>query len=476
MTKPEIPTTPPESAAVSAPPIQTAPEPIQTSTPLSEPIQSTLSTSVDASPAGIDALSTPTTTVVDALDPLTVSTTQLAALASYDYSHLFSWFWPSGLFLRIFSATQHIIQDNLHITAPLLVITVAVLIPRIPLSVLQFRAQRATARFLPYQDEWAELMKKLTHAKAENDTYTHNKVAMRMMDIKNKTQFNPLAALPPAIGLMFFGIGSFLGLGRLVIYHREVVEMGGAGPLAYPGGLFGTGILENLTEFSPALLVALTAITWWNVRRSGMDAPKFTKWQARLPALLPPVTLVFGVIAHFSSAQMMIAMISISYNIVQSYLLRNSAIRKLLDLESVPLGDPKSVEFTPFISAWRESWKDFIAWNLSRANDAMEIERRKQLQVLRLRRATGTATKEDLNTLENPVESKPASPQVLPSTASRNYSHGDSPPPPRPIHRPAPAKKQKVGNVNRKFSTVAHRALHQSMLPNSLKLRESAKS
>ncbi|KAG8805109.1 hypothetical protein FRC17_005728, partial [Serendipita sp. 399] len=186
--------------------ISSTPTPVQTSsaapveTPVAPPEPISLSSSAstssspissDASSSGVDAVTSTATTLADAADPFAATAAQLAALASTDYSHLFSWFWPSGVFLRIFSSMQHIIQDNLHIASPLVVIAVALIVPRIPISLLQFRAQRTMAKMVPYQEEWTELMKKMTKAKQENDVYTQNMVTMRIVEIQKTGNMKP---------------------------------------------------------------------------------------------------------------------------------------------------------------------------------------------------------------------------------------------------------------------------------------------
>jgi len=241
---------------------------------------------------------------------------------------------------------------------------------------MQLRAQRAQARFAPYQDEWFALQEKFKKANLEGDKLKAATLAKRMMEIKDTANIKPFAPLVPGIGMAMLGIGGFIGAGRLVTYHKEVVEMGGVGPLSYPGGLFGTGILEDLTAFSPALLVVMTVMTWLSIRRGALDAPKYSKWMARMPWLMTPPAFAFGYIAHFSSAQMIVATTSIGYNVLQSYLLRIPALRSALGMKDVKVHDPKEFDFPNFITAWKDTWKDWKDDRMKKILEAQEEARR----------------------------------------------------------------------------------------------------
>lgn len=237
---------------------------------------------------------------------------------------------------------------------------------------MQLRAQKAQARFAPYQEEWFAIQEKYRKASAEGDKLKVAVLAKRMMEIKQATDLKPLAPILPGVGMAALGIGGFIGAGRLVKYHKEVVEMGGAGPLSYPGGLFGTGILEDLTSFSPTLLVIMTAMTWLSARRGALDAAAYSKWMARMPWLMTPPAFVLGYFAQFSTAQMILATTSIGYNVLQSYLLRVPSIRSALGMQGVKVHNSKDYDFPPFISAWKDTWKDWKESRIKKIQEAQE--------------------------------------------------------------------------------------------------------
>lgn len=305
-------------------------------------------------------------------EALDTAITEFAALASTDFSHLFSWVWPPGVFLRTYS----LVTEYIHVTSPVLGLVVAFLLLRVWLSPMQLRAQRAQARFAPYQDEWFGIQEKFKMANLEGDKLKAATLAKRMMEIKEKTDIKPFAPLLPGIGMAMLGIGGFIGAGRLVIHHKEVVEMGGVGPLAYPGGLFGTGILEDLTAFSPVLLVIMTVMTWISTRRGALDAAKYSKWMVRMPWLMTPPAFALGYIAHFSSAQMIVATTSIGYTVLQSYLLRVPAIRSALGMQDMKVQDPKELDFPNFITAWKDTLKDWQNLRMKKIQEAQEEARR----------------------------------------------------------------------------------------------------
>ncbi|PVF92592.1 hypothetical protein CPB86DRAFT_791003 [Serendipita vermifera] len=350
---------------------------------------------------------------VQSFDSLNANIADLAAVASADYSHLFS-FWPPGLFLRVYSWVEHIVPYSSHI----LCMAIAVSALRVLIVPLQIRAQKAGARFAPYQEEWTALQEKYQQSIMEKDRVRQMELAQRMLEIRKVADLKPFAAIAPAFGAICLGIGSFLGVGRLVIYHREVVEMGGVGPLANPGGLFGTGFLENLAEFSPTMLVIMTAITWVSGRRAAMDAPKYNKTMARMPSLMTPIALFFGYIAHFSAAQMIVACTSIGFNIAQSYLLRVPRIRTMVGMNMVPVQDSKTFVHVPLVSAWRETYGDIKNWSEKQALKKIEAERKLSEERAALMRSRGIVNKDILKVKDAP------------------RSRGTPPPPPPPRSMP----------------------------------------
>lgn len=429
-----------------------------------EPLQEAVS-SVTSTPA--EPIVTPSPETLDALSSLQSATSDFAVLASSDFSHLFSWVWPPGLFLRTFS----FVTTNFHVTSPIIGFAIAFFVLRLFITPLQIRAQKASARFAPYQDEWFAIQEKYKAAMAEGDKFKAATIGQRMMEIKAKSDLKPFAPILPAVGMAALGIGGFIGAGRLVRYHTEVVEMGGVGPLAYPGGLFGTGILENLTTFSPWLMLFMTFMTWLSTRRAALDAPKYSKWTARMPWLMTPVALFFSSIAQFSNAQMIVATTSITYNVIQSYLFRVPSVRSALGMQDVPYQDPKKYQFPPPIAAWRETFQD---WR----KHAQETERKAREQRLRdlerdrlLKSRMGRPgeyerdmfmpgitpyRKDSLRVKDAPTSPPPPPPPsatgvddsrktIFGSAAERHLpSSATGPPKPQPSHKPQAAKKAKA--------------------------------
>jgi hypothetical protein len=251
--------------------------------------------------------------------------------------------------------------------------------------------------------------------------------------------------------MAMLGIGGFIGAGRLVAYHKEVVEMGGVGPLAYPGGLFGTGMLEDLTAFSPVLLVIMTFMTWLSTRRGALDAPKYSKWMARMPWLMTPPAFALGFVAHFSSAQMIVATASIGYNVFQSHLLRVPAIRSALGMQNVKVHDPKEFDFPNFITAWKDTWKDWEDSRMKKLREAQEEARRNAERNNFMLRSLGRhdlgVSKSELRIKDAPTGSPPAPPRPssLHTANSNNlFESAGNPsagrvPPPKPTGPPKPA-------------------------------------
>ena len=234
----------------------------------------------------------------------------------------------------------------------------AVFLFRIPLTYFQLQGQKAQAAWAPYQDEFKSLSQEYQVATSTGNNVRAMEVAQRLLRIREETKVSPFAGLWPAFGLAYVGIGSFLGMGRLVAYQKEVEALGGTGPLANPDGLLGTGWLTDLTSFDPLLWVLLSGLTWWNVRRGALDAPKYSAWMARMPMIVTPIAAGASILIRFSSAQLIVASASIGYTVAQSYALRIPRIRALVGMQGVK-NQPSNMKFPGFRESWREVRKYF---------------------------------------------------------------------------------------------------------------------
>lgn len=297
-----------------------------------------------------------TAEALSSMEALQAATTEFTALASVDYSHLFSWGWPAGLFIRLFSLLQ---DFPLLATAPIACMAIGVLIARFPLSYFQLKGLKAQAAWAPYQNQFKTLSEEYKAAMASGNKLLAMEKAQELVKIREKTKFSPFTSLVPAFGLGYVGIGSFLGMGKLAAYQKEVVEMGGAGPLANPEGFLGSGWLTDLTAFDPGLWVLFTGLTWLNVRRSALDSPTYNPWLTRMPMLITPVFGVMSLLFRFSSAQMIVGAVSIGYTVIQSYLLRVPKLRYAAGMQGVKNQDPKTLKFPGFLESWREVGKWF---------------------------------------------------------------------------------------------------------------------
>lgn len=411
----------------------------------SEPISAT----ANVSNATIDTLG--------ASEGFAVVASEAAKLASNDYSHLFSWGWPSGVFLRATSWFQHMEWlQALELGTPVVCLTLAVILFRIPIIPLQWRSLKAQARFAPYQAEWPELMRKIQQAKLEEDQIKLYEGVARMQEIRRVSNMKPFAGLPPVFLFMYTGIGAFLGAGKLAQYHREVIELGGTGPLTYPGGLFGTGFLEDLTTFSPTLLVLLTATTWINTRRSALDSPIETKWLKRMPSLITPIAGVLGLVIQFSAAQLLVTWIGVVLHLAHSYVRRIPVVKRLAGLEKVPVQNPKTYEFEPFISAWRNSYKDAMTALKERA----EQQAQTAIRDMERRRVRTSNNVKPLPTSNQATSAKRDFTEQPKASTSANLYTYTSQPPPRPLSPNTRKAATKNANKGKSISTLSRREFY----------------
>ncbi|KIM23902.1 hypothetical protein M408DRAFT_332092 [Serendipita vermifera MAFF 305830] len=338
------------------------PEPVVSAAPTSAPSNAT-----DAVP--VEAVSVPdlssTPEALSSLEALQAATTEFSALASLDYSHFFSWVWPAGVYIRLFSFLQ---DFSLLSVSPIACMVIGIVCLRVPLSYFQLKGQKAQAAWAPYQQQFKTLSEEYQTAMKSGNKIVAMEKAQKLLEIREQTKVSPFAGLVPAFGLAYVGIGSFIGMGRLATYQKEVEAMGGAGPLANPEGFLGSGWLTDLTAFDPGLWVIMTGLTWLNVRRSALDAPTSTPWMSRMPYLITPVFGVISLLVRFSGAQMLVGIASIGYTVLQSYLLRVPKVRQLAGMQGVKNQDPKTFKFPGFLESWREAFKalgnyqeDFVA-------------------------------------------------------------------------------------------------------------------
>jgi hypothetical protein len=397
------------SSASSGPSLQDSA--VQMSNPTSD-LASSLPTSELAS-------TIPPNDALGSLEALQAATTEFSALASLDYSHLFSWGWPAGTFLRVFAFFQDI---PILSTSPITCMVLGVLFFRLPLSYFQLRGQKAQAAWAPYQEEFKALSEEYKAATASGNNARALETGRRMMLIREKTNFSPFAGLLPAFGLGYVGIGSFLGMGRLAAYQKEVIAMGGTGPLANPEGFLATGWLADLTVFDPALWVLFSALTWLNVRRSALDSPKYSVWMTRMPHLITPVFAVISVLARFSAAQMIVGGASIGYTVAQSYALRVPTIRRMAGMQGV-----KNQGDTLKFPGFRESWEEAIAYVRNWNEDFLGKRMESPFPNGPIRTRSGTeipAPQINRNQLRV-KEAPPSAPKLL-----ANPNTPDAPPPP----------------------------------------------
>lgn len=403
------------------------PEPSASHAELASSAPSTSSIQEDAaltSSSASDLSATlPTSTVpandaIGSLEALRAATNEFSALASLDYSHLFSWGWPAGVFLRVFHFFQEI---PLLYTSPIACMVLGVLSFRFLLSYFQLKGQKAQAAWAPHQEEFKLLSEQYKAATSTGDNIRALEVGQRLMQIRQQANFSPFAGLVPAFGLGYVGIGAFLGMGKLAAYQREVVAMGGAGPLANPQGFLSTGWLTDLTAFDAGLWLVFTALTFMNVRRSALDAPKYSEWMARMPHIVTPVFAVISLLVRFSAAQMIVGIASLGYTVAQSYALRVPTIRRMAGMQDVKNQNASTFKFPGFQESWKAAMEYLRNWN--------EDLVKKQMAAGAI--PTGTRTGSVIPTLQinrNDLKIKdavPPAPKLLASPATPN-----APPPP----------------------------------------------